>query len=168
MRVEEYEGVPIWRCSACGGAFLSGAKLQTIRHGRARTADQLKAEATAEFVGDTRKVLRCPSCGGHMDKRPISSRYSTMTYDNCRTCRSVWLDAGELAVLQLVYEATNRGTESLEFQKRMEELEQSPERKAQFEEAMSRLPEDLPSDEPMRTSPLAYVDLLRLVLGLFR
>ena len=141
---EMYEQTPIDRCPQCRGVFLSRARLEMIRHRRDTAADDLKREARDEFRGDTRHVIRCPRCRGLMDKRPLASRFAQLTLDVCRGCDGVWLDGGELALAQLVYEASTRGRESQEFQRRMAALAADPARRQRFEEALARLPEELP------------------------
>ena len=146
---EDYEGARIWRCPECRGVFLSKSKLELIRHQRIRNGETLKAEARAEFQSDTIRTISCPGCGATMEKRRMPSRWITVTLDCCKACDGIWLDGGELAVAQLVFEASIRGTESLEFQRRMKELCESPERKAQFEAAVAALSERTPWKESL-------------------
>jgi Zn-finger nucleic acid-binding protein len=59
--------------------------------------------------------------------------------DKCPDCELVWFDAGELARLQLDYEATPREREATRFQDRHRQM--NPEEKRQFEQHLARLPE---------------------------
>jgi Zn-finger nucleic acid-binding protein len=75
-----------------------------------------------------------------MRKQPIELPVLELHSDVCRSCALVWLDGGELALLQLGYQATSKFMDAQEFKRRMEKLEADPELKAQFEERLSRLP----------------------------
>lgn len=158
----EYEGTIIWRCTKCGGVFVARSHLDIIRHRRIHDTETLKAEARNEFRSDTKRKKQCPGCFSVMEKRPIASCYTTMKMDCCKSCKGIWLDGGELAVAQLVFEASTRGRESLAFQKRMKELLESPERKAQFDAAMAKLPEDLPGDQREQNADI-LLELIRLL-----
>jgi Zn-finger nucleic acid-binding protein len=81
-----------------------------------------------------------------MEKRPLSSRYTKLRVDICRKCDSVWLDGGELAAAQLIFEASTRGQEALEYGQRMKQLEADPARKQALEESMARLPDEKQHD----------------------
>jgi Zn-finger nucleic acid-binding protein len=161
---EEYEGVRIARCPKCRGVLLPGYKFDMIRHFRQRSSADLKQEAEADFSGNTTATLRCPKCRTKMEKHALARRLSLVTVDYCSTCDRVWLDAGELALAQLVFEASARGRELLDHQQRMLALEASPARKARFEEALARMPDTedvsysaLDGDE---TWPADLLDLL--------
>jgi Zn-finger nucleic acid-binding protein len=145
LLAEDYAGVKVARCPGCRGVFMAKFRLEMINHQAVRSRDALKAEAKSEFMTDTIKQIRCPGCGGFMAKRPIASRYTPLLMDCCRACDGVWLDGGELAIIQMVYSASTRGMEAQEFKRRVRELEADPERKKQFETALAALPEDLPS-----------------------
>ena len=67
-----------------------------------------------------------------------------------------------MALAQLVYEASTTGTESLEFQRRMKELMESPERKAKFDAAMAALRENVPGDHSW-DSENVLLELIRTV-----
>jgi hypothetical protein len=59
--------------------------------------------------------------------------------DECANCGLIWLDGGELASLQLAYEASEQGREARELRRRMEEM--PPQRRAEFERALAELPD---------------------------
>lgn len=142
----QYEGVSLLRCSKCRGVLVKKYKLEFINHGRAKDAAALRREARDDFAGDTRKLLRCPRCRSLMHKRPFAGRYARLTMDVCRTCESVWLDGGELAIVQLVFEASARGRESVEMKRRIAEMEADPVRKARFEAGLAQAAEDFSAD----------------------
>ncbi|MFH0953919.1 MAG: zf-TFIIB domain-containing protein [Verrucomicrobiota bacterium] len=160
---EDYEGVEVFRCPDCRGVLLPRYRLDLIRHRRHRSPEDLKAQAVAEFRSDTKREVRCPRCGALMAKRPFASRYMPLSIDVCRACDYVWLDAGELELLQLLYEASASGHEVVEMQKRMRELQCTPERKARFEAALAQLSEEGPRDSEAATDQLA-LELIKLLL----
>ena len=82
-----------------------------------------------------------------MKKTSVDLPIIELEIDECRHCEYVWLDGGELALLQLGYQATSKFIDAQEFKRRMEELEASPERKAQFEKRLAKLSRRLPEDE---------------------
>lgn len=143
-----YEGFHVLRCGQCKGVLLPQEQLLRIGHKHEKNADTLKREAHEEFKGDNRKLIRCPKCQAAMEKRPLSTRYTVLNYDLCRSCGNVWLDGGELALMQLLFEHSIQGEEGVEFQKRMKELELSPERQARFEAALAKLPTEEPETDP--------------------
>ena len=160
---ELYAGAKVERCPACRGVFVVQARLERIKREGVQPAAALKAEAAAEHGSDTRRQNRCPACRGVLEKRPLASRDTTLTVDRCRACPGVWLDGGELALVQLIHAASARGRDVLELQRRMQALEADPERKRRFEKAMAELPEALPGTEvpsSNRLDPLLVVDAL--------
>jgi len=144
LRLEDYEQTNIARCEQCRGVFLPPYKLEIISHRRERSEHELKIEAKTDYRADTLEALRCPGCGRRMVKNPLASRYTTLAVDVCKHCHGLWLDGGELALAQLVFQASTQGRESAEFQRRMATLESDPDRRRQFEDAMAKLPESLP------------------------
>ena len=45
------------------------------------------------------RVLACPDCGGRMDAHPFSGGGNAVV-DACESCNLIWLDAGELAIIE--------------------------------------------------------------------
>jgi predicted SprT family Zn-dependent metalloprotease len=65
----------------------SAEQIARLRHELdAKRADQERAQ----------HHMRCPRCGGHMAER----RHHGVTIDECRDCGGVFLDKGELDILQ--------------------------------------------------------------------
>ena len=48
---------------------------------------------------ELRRVLACPDCGGRMDAHPYSGGGNAVV-DACEGCNLIWLDAGELAIIE--------------------------------------------------------------------
>ena len=107
-----------------------------------KSKDDLKKEAESQFSGSTTDRLKCPRCRRPMLKQSSNLPVIELHTDVCHSCELVWLDGGELALLQLGYQATSKFLDTQEFKRRMEELEASPERKAQFEKNLAALPKE--------------------------
>ena len=59
--------------------------------------------------------------------------------DLCRECDLVWLDGGELAILQLLFEGSKKGMNAEAMRRRAAAFEASPERMQRFKENLDRL-----------------------------
>jgi Zn-finger nucleic acid-binding protein len=114
--------------------------LISIKRADHKSQDELKAEASSEFKADSHVTLQCPRCHMSMRKQSAGLPVLHVQTDVCHHCGVVWLDGGELALLQLGYQATNKSINAQKFKRRMAEIEASPERKARFEEDLARLP----------------------------
>ena len=135
-----YEGFRVLHCERCGGHLVPLDRLESIKRASHKSPEELKREA-AGFAGDTVAAVRCPRCRAEMRKEPLDVAVVALHMDVCGSCRLAWLDGGELAVLQLAHEASQKSMNAAELRQRMRELEASPERKAQFEAALAKLPD---------------------------
>jgi Zn-finger nucleic acid-binding protein len=106
-------------CPACqellARAMLSGEELLTCRTCRGVLADNgsfadvIRRLRTAAATRDERplpidpseydRVLLCPGCGQRMDAHPYYGP-GNVVVDTCAHCRLIWLDHGELAVIE--------------------------------------------------------------------
>jgi len=136
-----YEGFRILQCPECKGYLVPLDRLESIKRAPRTPQEQLKEEARTEFKGDASAPVRCPRCHGPMEKTPLDVPMLTLQSDRCASCRLVWLDGGELALLQLAYEMSQQFLNAEDMKQRLRELEASPERKAQFEANLAQLPE---------------------------
>ena len=116
-------------------------KMVSIERLNHKTQEQLKSEASAEFSGSSSQRLRCPRCHLPMHKQAIDLPVLDLQYDICTGCSLVWLDGGELALVQLAYQSSSGFLNAQELKRRMQELEASPERKAIFRANLANLPE---------------------------
>jgi len=164
LRREVYEREAIFRCPGCRGVLVAGYHLDLIKHRKVRTTEALKTEAHEEFHGNTEKAVTCPRCLTPMAKRPFASRYARLSTDTCPKCRFVWLDGGELALLQLVFEASAQARDTADFQQRMRTMLSSPARHERFEADLARLPKDLPEVSGDATDRLV-LELVGALLG---
>jgi len=133
-----YEGLPVFICDDCNGYLVGTRRATDINRRRAKSPEDLKQEALVDGHKDSEDGLRCPRCRRPMDKE-LWKESASFHIDKCRDCELVWFDAGELARLQLDYEATPRAQEASRFQNRHRQL--TPEEKRQFEHNLARLPE---------------------------
>lgn len=63
-----------------------------IKAQRARLdAERAKAERASHF-------MRCPKCGGQL----VEHEYHHMKIDRCQDCHGIWLDKGEMEMLEHV------------------------------------------------------------------
>ncbi len=138
----KYEGFPVWECAKCCGRLAARSRVKAIERTRRKGREELVREAVGEKGADTTHELRCPKCHGPMRREPLH-RYLDVRVDVCRSCDVIWFDGGELALLQLAYEATPGALRDAEFRERIETM--SPERRARFEDNLRRL-EAGPSD----------------------
>ena len=136
----EYEGFGVQWCDRCRGHLVASSRLESLKRVARKSHDELKAEATSEFHGCNTAQIKCPRCHMPMRKQAIKLPGLALEFDLCRACSLVWFDGGELALAQLGHEAKVGFADAQEMKRRMEELEASPDRKAEFEKNLARLP----------------------------
>lgn len=85
-----------WACPTCKGLWLSREELV-----RAEMEEQPALVEFRQLLGKEKQAepLACPECQGTLDKM-TSHRDPHVTMDLCRKCEKVWLDGGELKVIQ--------------------------------------------------------------------
>jgi Zn-finger nucleic acid-binding protein len=137
----DYEGFAVLRCDKCRGHLVDLSRVEAIKRTTGKSQEELKTEATTEFHGSNKGLVKCPRCHVPMRKQPVTLPGLAMETDFCRACSLVWFDGGELALAQLGYEATPGFADVQEMKRRMTELEASPARKAAFEKNLAALPE---------------------------
>ena len=140
LQPEAYEGLLIRRCPQCQGHLLEQTRFEALQRIPQKTLAELETEARAGFTGDTAAPLRCPRCHVTMCKRPFTAPGFDLHLDLCLDCKLVWLDGGELAMAQLVFQASPKFRDTQELQRRAAALDADPERKAAFDEAVAKLP----------------------------
>ncbi len=159
---EQYESVWAMRCPACRGALISSDRLERVERDPARSPTLLKQEARAEHGGDYADPTACPRCHGMMKLKTITRGSAELHLDLCQACDLYWLDGGELALVQLLYETSPQGQEARALQRRALEASLSPERQARLHQAMARLPDDV-----VEEAPLGAPDLLTILRALW-
>lgn len=170
-----YEGHRILRCETCGGHLLSSSVRRGIEQTAGSTRPELAGEALARYRGRRTERIACPRCLRTMDRRSLGLPGVNADFDVCRDCDLLWLDGGELAMVQLNHEATAAFADSQEMRSRAAELESDPERRAKFQEALSRMPllppdtsDFAPEFKETFLSDIAEDEVLEILGRLFR
>jgi Zn-finger nucleic acid-binding protein len=106
LQVAPYEGVTVHVCPQCRGTLVEADRLRAIERRRERQWSEAELQAVATRVassdGATRR--RCPRCLMFMDRIDASWDACAFHLDRCEACKVVWLDEGELDLVQAKYE----------------------------------------------------------------
>lgn len=109
-----YEGVEIETCTVCEGEWLDAGELREIvqtverRFSRAeiQRLDRLNRKLF-KTMGPGAERLACPKCKG-VKLRPFNYACSSgIILDKCPRCGGIWLDRGELELVQALVEEWN-------------------------------------------------------------
>jgi len=93
------EGRTIEYCTLCRGVLLSSDDfLQIVRLRRAQRT-QPPDEPRPLNQEEMNRHVECPVCGKRMEVHPYYGGGSVMI-DSCRACGMVWLDHGEITVIE--------------------------------------------------------------------
>ncbi len=126
-----YEGFPVHKCPSCHGALLENKRIEHIKRKMDRSLDELVGESNAERANNTVKPIRCPRCHNTMQKHEASADdmasfkvgLEPFCVDVCTQCDITWLDGGELAKMQIDYEASPKGREAAKHYVSYDELD---------------------------------------------
>lgn len=162
LEQEEYEGFPVLRCPECQGHLVGLQRYEAIKRLPCKTLAELETEAREGFQGDTPETIRCPRCRMAMQKRPLHVPGFNLQMDVCRPCALAWFDGGELAMAQLGHQSTPGFRDREEMRRRAEDLHADADRKAAFDEALSKMP--LERDAFSQGMKEAIGDALRHIL----
>jgi Zn-finger nucleic acid-binding protein len=114
-----YEGVPVFECPRCGGYLVGRRQMVLIKSSRGKSREELEADVESRSGGDSTEDVRCPKClARDMKKQRVPAGDESFHVDVCEKCGVVWFEGGELARMQLQYEASAKGVESLARQQR--------------------------------------------------
>lgn len=138
---QTYEGLNVHQCPKCFGHLLPRLRADAIKRRANCPPEELEQKVMLERAEDSQRLVKCPRCGGLMRKQN-KARPVRFQIDLCRKCDVLWLDGGELALLQLHYESSPQAQETREMQRRWEEMPE--ERKRAFVENVRKLPLTLP------------------------
>ncbi len=93
------EGKPVAFCSQCRG-FLTTSEHFAVIVRKRRTRREPTAVETEPFdPTELRQVTKCPRCDVRMQTHPYGGGGAAVI-DSCMRCHLVWLDAGELTILE--------------------------------------------------------------------
>ncbi len=135
LRRTTYESVPLFACERCRGHLICEARLDSIREERRYDEAELRRQAVHESSAERQNPLQCPACCSQMDRQHV---LDVIEIDVCLACDRVWLDAGEIALLQLAHEASTGAQSEREARARFARLVPDPNRRARLEENVSR------------------------------
>lgn len=144
LRRIQYEGLFIRQCDSCRGHLVTLSRLKSIQARRRNSENDLLDEVVNEG-SDTIEKLRCPACLRRMEKRKKQMGSVHFFIDRCGDCDHLWLDKGELAKMQVIYEYSEKGEEAERFRQRLANM--SAEDKAAMEQRIASLPEEQISRE---------------------
>lgn len=92
------EGEAVQFCGRCRGFLASNAAFSAIL--RARRAKRPAGETDHSFCpAELRRSVDCPRCAQRMDTHPYYGG-GRVVIDTCDRCALIWLDAGELTVIE--------------------------------------------------------------------
>ncbi len=97
LELATLEEHPVLHCSACRGVLLSCPALADVV--AIRRSGGKRARAARIDPKDLERVVHCPTCRGRMDTAPYLGP-GNVVIDTCGECTIVWLDHGELAVIE--------------------------------------------------------------------
>jgi len=102
----EYEGQKVHVCPDCRGALVQEPRLERIKRRREQTwsAEEEGRVAGEVAAADKAAWVPCPRCLVYMEKLKVSGAGHTFHLDRCVACQLIWLDPGELELLQIQYE----------------------------------------------------------------
>jgi Zn-finger nucleic acid-binding protein len=93
------DGGTVGYCPDCRGLLVSNDHLARVV-ARRREAHAVRHRAVEPIdPHELRRAIRCPRCRRRTDTHPYGGG-GPAVIDSCVRCRLVWLDAGELTVLQ--------------------------------------------------------------------
>jgi Zn-finger nucleic acid-binding protein len=102
----EYEGQIVHVCPDCRGALVQEPRLERIKRRREQKWSTEEEGRVAGEVAAADKAgwVPCPRCLVYMEKLKVSGVGHTFHLDRCGACQLVWLDPGELELIQIQYE----------------------------------------------------------------
>jgi Zn-finger nucleic acid-binding protein len=101
-----YEDVPIQVCPKCRGTLVEKARLHQIQRLRRYhwSEDELRQMSAHVVAADEDAKRRCPRCLMYMERVRVLWDSCVFHLDQCDACNVVWLDRGELELVQAGYE----------------------------------------------------------------
>ncbi len=93
------EGEPVCYCDRCRG-FLTAVSLFGVIVIKRRSSHDAHEQRPGPFdPADLHRSLKCPHCKKRMDAHPFFGGGNAVV-DTCDRCSLIWLDAGELAIIE--------------------------------------------------------------------
>ncbi len=103
LLLKEGEGHIGLTCNLCGGIWLSGGYLSSLKYENDFNPDDFIKSLQSSNPKETN--LLCPGCG----KKLNSSLINSIDTKWCHSCEGVWFDKNELGTLVTKYKEQNKG-----------------------------------------------------------
>ena len=104
----QYEGQHLRRCPGCSGYLVEQTNLRLIERKREVNVPAQAAGTSTRQGPDEEFIQLCPRCKLTMKKFRYGKE-PAVTVDQCRRCKALWLDAGELEAIQASFERWEDG-----------------------------------------------------------
>lgn len=131
----KYANANVRECPTCKGMLLASTRAEKIKRRVNKDVKELMKEVMAVEPKDGLEEIRCPACRDKMDKRLVKKL--GIHVDDCDQCGMAWFDPGELAEVQLAFEARSQTAELNEFRDRLENM--TDEERAEYEQRIAML-----------------------------
>jgi len=137
--------------------LLATSRAEKIKRRVNKDVEQLMKEVTTVEANDGLEEIRCPACRDKMDKQLVKKL--GIHVDDCNQCGMTWFDPGELAEVQLAFEARAQTSELNGFRDRLVE-NMTDEERSEYEQRIARL-RDLgtPMEQAVRGAVFELADL---------
>jgi len=93
------DGATVGYCPECRGLLMSSDHFAHVLASRRETQAVRNRQVEPIDPKELRRVTRCPRCGRRTETH-VYGGGGNAVIDSCLACRLVWLDGGELAVLE--------------------------------------------------------------------
>jgi Zn-finger nucleic acid-binding protein len=93
------DGDAVGYCTACRGILLSSDHFAQVIASRREVNGRRHRRVEPIDPTEFRRISRCPRCGRRTDTHTYGGGGNAVI-DSCHRCHLVWLDAGELTVLE--------------------------------------------------------------------
>ncbi|MCP4179383.1 MAG: hypothetical protein GY756_16615 [bacterium] len=111
FKQREIQGIKVEYCPVCGGVFLHHGELGKITH---KTAGDIEYASIENL--DSKKLfgLNCPLCKDEELIKINFVSYSDIYLGYCQKCKGIWLDKGELELINKEIDKLNMDPENWE------------------------------------------------------
>lgn len=99
LKVGGVEGKAVAYCPECRGLLTSATNFAAILGRRRAKTRGMDPNPVGFDPSELNRKTACPKCRRRMDTHPYGGGGNAVI-DSCLVCRLVWLDAGELTVLE--------------------------------------------------------------------
>ena len=140
LELIKYEQEGVLHCPSCHGYLIDTSALTRIKKKELNTNEMLDEQLKNELQLNTTTAISCPRCHLEMDK--IQECFPEIDIDvmvdYCESCKLLWLDGGEIVLLQQGYEASDEAEIRREGLLQVEEFKNNPERQQAFKDNLAK------------------------------